>query len=246
MGLFDRAFRVLRANLNGVVSQAEDPEKMLEQTLLEMQDNLMQLRQAVAQAIATQKRTERQSAQAQTLAQEWYNRAELALQKSDEERARQALTQRQSYLESAYMMDAQIEQQRGIVAQMKDNMRQLEVKIAEAKTKKDMYVARARSAAASKRLQEMMATGGSMAVFDQMEQKVMELEAQSEALAELNTDPLERQFAALEGGSGAVDRELAAMKQRLDGQSSGQIACHPQPRDAVHSLESAPGRWLLR
>lgn len=220
MGLFDRAFRVLRANLNGVVSQAEDPEKMLEQTLLEMQDNLMQLRQAVAQAIATQKRTERQSAQAQTLAQEWYNRAELALQKSDEERARQALTQRQSYLESAYMMDAQIEQQRGIVAQMKDNMRQLEVKIAEAKTKKDMYVARARSAAASKRLQEMMATGGSMAVFDQMEQKVMELEAQSEALAELNTDPLERQFAALEGGSGAVDRELAAMKQRLDGQSS--------------------------
>lgn len=118
------------------------------------------------------------------------------------------------------MMDAQIEQQRGIVAQMKDNMRQLEVKIAEAKTKKDMYVARARSAAASKRLQEMMATGGSMAVFDQMEQKVMELEAQSEALAELNTDPLERQFAALEGGSGAVDRELAAMKQRLDGQSS--------------------------
>lgn len=82
MGLFDRAFRVLRANLNGVVSQAEDPEKMLEQTLLEMQDNLMQLRQAVAQAIATQKRTERQSAQAQTLAQEWYNRAELALQKA--------------------------------------------------------------------------------------------------------------------------------------------------------------------
>lgn len=221
MGLFDRAFRVLRANLNGVVSQAEDPEKMLEQTLLEMQDNLIQLRQAVAQAIATQKRTERQSAQAKTLAQEWYNRAELALQKSDEERARQALTQRQSYLESAQVMDAQIEQQQGIVAQMKDNMRQLEVKISEAKTKKDMFVARARSAAASKRLQEMMATGGSMAVFDQMEQKVTELEAQSEALAELNTDPLERQFAALEGGTGAVDRELAAMKQRLDGQSSG-------------------------
>lgn len=224
MGLFDRAFRALRANLNSAVSNAEDPERMLEQALLDMQDNLMQLRQAVAQAIATQKRTERQSAQAKTLAQEWYNRAELALQKNDDERARQALTQRQSYLESAQAMDAQIEQQRGVVTQMKTNMRQLEVKIAEAKTQKEMYVARARSAAASKRLQDMIATsnpGSTLAAFDQMEQKVLDLEAQAEAFADLNGDPLERRFAALEGG-GAVDRELAKMKQRLGGEAASE------------------------
>ncbi|NJL47319.1 MAG: PspA/IM30 family protein [Leptolyngbyaceae cyanobacterium SM2_5_2] len=223
MGLFDRAFRVIRANLSGVVNQAEDPEKVLEQAVMEMQENLIHLRQAVAQAIATQKRTERQSAQAKSTAQEWYNRAELALQKGEEDLARQALTRRQSYLDSAYTMDAQLGQHQEMVTKMKDNMRRLEVKIAEAKTQKDMYIARARSAEASQRIQEMLGgvgTGRSIAAFEQMEQRVMELEAHSEALEELSGDPLERQFAALEAGSTAVDAELAAMKTRLAGQKS--------------------------
>jgi phage shock protein A len=218
MGLFDRAFRTLRANLNGMVNQAEDPEKILDQALVDMEDNLLQLRQALAQTIATQKRTERQHSQAKATAQEWYNRAELALQKGDEATARQALTRRQSSLEAAQSMDQQLGQQRQIVGTMKDNMHRLEAKIAEAKTKKDLYIARARSAEASQRLQEMIGgvgAGGSLAAFDKMEQRVLDLEARSEALAELSGDPLERQFAALEGHQTPVDRELAAMKVRL-------------------------------
>lgn len=220
MGLFDRAFRTLRANLNGMVNQAEDPAKVLEQTLLDMEANLLQLRQAVAQAIATQKRTERQSAQAQATAQEWYHRAELALQKGEEDTARQALTRRQTSLETAQAMDVQLAQQRQVVALMKENMHRLESKIAEAKTKKDLYIARARSAEASQRLQEMIGgfgSGGAKAAFDQMEQQVLDLEARSEALQDLSGDPLERQFAALEGGPTPVERELDAMKARLGG-----------------------------
>lgn len=218
MGLFDRALRTLRANLNGLVQQAEDPEKILEQTLGEMEDNLLQLRQALAQAIATQKRTERQSAQAKATAQEWYNRAELALQKGEELSARQALTRRQTSLEAAQAMDNQLNQQRQVVATMKENMHRLEAKIAEAKTKKDLYIARARSAEASQRLQEMVGgLGGSTAALEQMEQRVLDLEAQSEALADLSGDPLERQFAALEESQTPVDRELEAMKARLEG-----------------------------
>lgn len=220
MGLFDRAWRVLRANLTSAVSQAEDPEKVLEQAMADMQANLIQLRQAVAQAIATQKRTERQSAQAKSTAQEWYNRAELALQKGDDDLARQALTRRQTYLESAQAMDAQIDQQSGVVTGLKENMRRLEAKIADARTKKDLYIARARSAEASQRIQDMLGqtgTGGSIAAFEQMEQRVIEMESKAEALEELSGDPLERQFAALEGGSTAVDSELAAMKNRLGG-----------------------------
>lgn len=218
MGLLDRALRSLRANLTGLVSEAEDPEKVLEQALAEMQSNLIQLRQAVAQAIATQKRTERQSAQAKTTAKEWYNRAELALQQGSEDLARQALARRQGYLESAQAMDTQLVEQQQVVDKLKTNMRRLEVKIAEAKTKKDMYIARARSAEASQRIQEMIgqtSTSGSMAAFERMEERVISLEAQSEALEELSGDPLERQFAALEGGSSPVDHELAAMKARL-------------------------------
>jgi len=226
MGLLDRAWRVIRANFSDAVSQAEDPEKVLEQALADMQANLIQLRQAVAQAIATQKRTERQNGQAQSMAQEWYNRAEMALQKGEEDLARQALSRRQTYLESAHTMTAQLNQQRDVVTQLKDNMRKLEAKIAEAKTKKDLYIARARSAEASQRIQEMLGSTGDtgMAAFNRMEERVLELEAQSEALAELNSgDPLEQQFAALEGSAqDAVDSELAAMKQRIVGPGGGQ------------------------
>ncbi len=222
MALFDRVWRVLRANLSSAVSQAEDPEKVLEQAMADMQGNLIQLRQAVAQAIATQKRTERQSAQAKLTAQEWYNRAELAIAKGEENLARQALTRRQTYLQSAQAMDAQLDQQRDVVSGLKDNMRRLEAKISDARTKKDLYIARARSAEASQRIQEMLGqtgTGGSIAAFERMEERVMNLEAQSEALEELSGDPLERQFAVLEGGSTAVDSELEAMKNRLAGNS---------------------------
>lgn len=136
MGLFDRLGRVVRANLNSLISQAEDPEKILEQTVLDMQDDLIKLRQAVAQAIATQKRTERQCAQAQTNAEEWYRRAQLALQKGDELLARDALSRRKALQETAQALQAQVTQQTGIVTQLKQNMRTLESKLAEAKTKK--------------------------------------------------------------------------------------------------------------
>jgi phage shock protein A len=219
MGLLDRLSRVIRANLGSLVNQAEDPEKILEQAVEEMQANLIQLRQAVAQAIATQKRTERQSEQAKATAQEWYNRAQLALQKGEDEMAREALTRRKAYTDTAAAMDAQILQQRDVVVKLKENMRLLETKLSEAKTKKDMYIARARSAAASQRLQEMIGqvgTPGAIAAFDRMEERVLELEARSEAIAELNAgDSLEQQFKALEQAPNEIDAEMAALRAKL-------------------------------
>lgn len=217
MGLFDRIARVIRANLNSLVGQAEDPEKILEQTVLDMQEDLIKLRQSVAQAIATQKRTERQATQSERTANEWYQRAQLALQKGDDSLAREALTRRKSYQETADALKGQLSQQNSVVAKLRQNMMTLESKISEAKTKKDMYIARARSAKASQQINDMMGrvgTGSAMAAFERMEEKVMQLEAQSEAIAELGTDDLEKQFAALEGG-GDIDEELAAMKAQL-------------------------------
>jgi phage shock protein A len=219
MGLFDRIMRVIRANLNSLVSSAEDPEKILEQAVLDMQEDLIQLRQAVAQAIATQKRTERQCSQAQTTADEWYRRAQLALQKGDEVLAREALTRRKSYQDTAEAMRSQIEQQSTIVTQLKQNMMKLESKISEAKTKKDLYIARARSAKASQQINDMMGrvgTGSAIAAFERMEEKVLQLEAQSEAVAELGTDDLEKRIAAL-GEADDVEAELAAMKNEITG-----------------------------
>lgn len=217
MGLFDRIWRVIRANLNALVGSAEDPEKILELSVMEMQEDLVQLRQAVAQAIATQKRSERQCAQAETTATEWYQRAQLALKKGEEKLAREALTRRKSYQETATAMKAQLEQQSIIVGKLKENMRALEGKIAEAKAKKDLYIARARSAKATEKLNEMLGnigTGSALSAFERMEEKVLQLEARSEAIAELGTSDLEKKFLSLESGSD-IDAELAAMKAQL-------------------------------
>lgn len=217
MGLIDRILRVFRANLNSLIGQAEDPEKVLEQAVEDMQQDLIQLRQAVAQAIATQKRTERQASQAQSTAQEWYNRAQLALNNGDENLAREALRRRQSYQETAKALTAQITQQKDVVNKLRENMRTLESKISEAKTKKDLYIARARSAQASQKINEMLGnvgTGSALSAFERMEEKVMQLEAQSEAIAELSSNDLEKRFTALEGNNN-VETELAAMKANL-------------------------------
>lgn len=93
----------------------------------------------------------------------------------------------------------------------------LESKISEAKTKKDMYIARARSAQASVRLNEMLGginTTNSLSAFERMEEKVLQLEAQSEVIAELGTDDLQKRFASL-ASDDDVDAELAAMKARI-------------------------------
>ena len=217
MGLFDRVGRVVRANLNSLVNQAEDPEKILEQVVLEMQNDLLQVKQAAAQAIATQRRTERQASQAQSRAEESYRRAQLAMQKGDETLARDALTRRQTCQDTANALQSQLQQQSTVVTQLKQNIAKLDSKLSEAKTKKDMYIARARSAKASQQLNEMLdrvGTSKAMAAFERMEEKVVQLEAQSEAIAELNTgDPIEQQFKALESGN--VDDELAALRAQL-------------------------------
>jgi phage shock protein A len=221
MGLFDRLWRLIRANVNDLVSKAEDPEKLLEQAILDMQEDLIQMRQAVAQAIATQKRTERQSSQASSTAEEWYRRAQLALQKGDDNLAREALTRRKSYQDTADAMKAQLDQQLVVVNQLKQNLMKLESKISEARTKKDLLIAKARSAKASQQINEMLGrttTGGAIDAMNRMEEKVLQLEAQAEAVADLGSDDLERRIASL-GEADDVEAELAALKTQMLGGS---------------------------
>lgn len=222
MGLFDRLSRVVRANVNDLVSKAEDPEKVLEQAVIDMQEDLVQLRQAVARSIATQKRTEQQYNKNQSEANSWQQRAQLALSKGDENLAREALVRKKSFSDTAASLKTQLDQQSNQVTSLKRNLIALESKISEAKTKKDMLRARANAAKANRQLQDSMnnlGTSSAMGAFERMEDKVMQLEAESETAAELGGTGIEEQFAALEAGSG-VDDELAAMKAQLSGTSA--------------------------
>ncbi|MBD2199231.1 MULTISPECIES: PspA/IM30 family protein [Calothrix] len=217
MEVMKRILRVVQANLNSFLNSTEDPEKVLEQTVMEMQENLMQLRRGVASAIAIQKRTERQAAAAESTAEEWYRRAQLALQQGNEALAKEALTKRRVYQETAKALLSQRIEQAEVVDKLKKDMRTLELKIAEAKTKKDLYIARARSAEASFKLQEMLSSvsaTSSLNAFERMEEKVLQLEAQSEVIAQLGGDELQKKFAALEA-TDDIDTELAAMKLQV-------------------------------
>ncbi|MCM0593344.1 MAG: PspA/IM30 family protein [Gloeotrichia echinulata IR180] len=214
MEVMKRIVRVIRANVNSLIASTEDPEKILEKTVLEMQENLLQLRRGVAQAIAIQKRTQRQATLGQSTAEEWYRRAQLALQQGNETLAREALTKRRVYQETATALFHQIDEQQELVTKLKKDMRTLELKIAEAKTKKDMYIARARSAEASFRLQELLSEvspTSSLNAFERMEAKVLQIEAKSEAMAQLSGDNLQQRITSLES-THDIDAELAAMK----------------------------------
>jgi phage shock protein A len=217
MGLFDRISRVVKANLNDMVSNAEDPEKMLEQSILEMQEDLVQLRQGVAQAIAAQKRTEQQYNQAQNEANKWQRNAQLALQKGDENLARQALERKKSFAETANTLKTNLEGQVGQIDTLKRSLIGLESKISEAKTKKDMLKARISAAKAQEQLQSTVGrigTSSAMAAFERMEEKVLLQEARAQSAQELAGADLESQFAQLEAGSD-VDDELAALKAQM-------------------------------
>jgi len=234
MSLFDRISRVIRANVNDLVSKAEDPEKVLEQAVIDMQEDLVKLRQAVARVIAEQKRSEQQYNLNQEEANKWQQRAQLALSKGDETLARDALVRKKNHADTAAIFKTQLEQQTAQVDTLKRSLVALESKIQEAKTKKTMLQARSQAAKATEELQKTignMSTGSATSAFERMENKVLQAEARSQAAGELAGTGLELQFAQLEG-AGEVDYELAQMKAAL--------ASSPEPQALPPATNTTP------
>jgi phage shock protein A len=244
MGLFDRISRILRANVNDWVSNAEDPEKILEQTIIDMQEDLVKLRQAAATAIATQKRTEQRYLQSQQEITAWQKRAELALQKGEENLAREALVRKKTHADAVINLKAQLDQQINQAETLKRSMVAVESKISEARAKKDMLKARYAAAKATEQIQSTLGqinTDSAMAAFDRMEEKVLQVEARSQAAAELAGEGLDSKFAQLE--SSDVDVELMQLKAQFLGsaiptdQAQLPAAEQSQPTNAVSEAD---------
>jgi len=217
MGIFGRMSDILKANINELIDKAEDPEKMMDQMIREMQEQLREAKIEVAKAIADEKRMEQQLKQNHVQVQSWESKAMLALKKGDENLATEALKQKKSYDQLVTSIQPQWEQQNQLSSKLKDSLRALESKIDEARRKKDILGARQKRAEAQKKIQEVM-TGlsdrSAFATFDRMEKKVMEVEAQADAAVELESVSLDDQFKALEAGSDVQD-ELAALKAKM-------------------------------
>jgi phage shock protein A len=200
MGWLDRLGRGMRSQINSSFAKNEDPEKLLEKAVMEMEGQLIELRRALAESIALLKSTERLAANQQQAAQKWYDRAKVALVQGNEAQARDALLQRQSYQARSRSLQEQIEQQNEAIAKLKQDLRKLEEKYTEVKTKKNLYLARLKAAIATQKIHEVSGVSrvDADSVFERVESKLLELEAEAELTAALKKDGLEDKFATLE------------------------------------------------
>jgi phage shock protein A len=175
--------------LNDLVRNAEDPEKMLEQSVIDMQEDLVQFRQAVARVIAEQKRTEQHYNQNLAETNKWQERGDLALSKGDENLAREAMTRKTSFTESASMYKAQLDQLTDQVDTFREHLISLECKISEVKTRKNMLQARAKTARAKQELQKTFSrldTNNPMGAFERLKRKAQGMETRSQAMGQIN------------------------------------------------------------
>ncbi|HZS02557.1 MAG TPA: PspA/IM30 family protein [Chloroflexota bacterium] len=226
MGMLDRVSTILRANINDLLDRAEDPEKMIRQLLQDMENQLIQVKTQVAAAIADEQRLKERWQQNQQLADEWQRKAELAVQKGSDDLAKEALSRRNAYQETAVGFKQQYEDQAQQVEQLKDALDRLESKIQEARTKKDLLIARSRRADAERQIHETMArvdTTGVMGGFERMEEKVRTKEARAKAVSDLDRDTVDERFKQLEQQD-QLDTQLQELKAKLgSGQPPAQL-----------------------
>lgn len=221
MGIFARLAQLIKSNLNDLISSSEDPEKMLNQVVLDMNTQLIEAKKQVAASIADEKRLMKQMEQEMASATEWERRAMMALKAGNEELAKDALARKKEHDSLATAYKEQWEKQKAAVDQLKRALRMLNDKIEEAKRKKNVLIARKKRAEAQKAIQETMSglkDQSAFETFDRMAQKVDQLEAEAEAGAELSEeytgDVLASKFKDLEKSSEA-DEELLALKRKM-------------------------------
>jgi phage shock protein A len=221
MGFLSRIARLIKANLNAMISGAEDPEKVLNQIILDMSEQLLEARKQVAIAIADEKRLGKQLEDEAGRVKEWERRAMLAVKAGDDALAREALTRKKQYEDLIAQYQGQWQKQKASVDQLKLALRALNNKIEEAKRKKSLLIARQKRAEAQARIQETLSglkSTSAFEAFDQMASKIEQMEAQAEAHAELaeeyTGDALAQKFGTLEATSGA-DEELLRLKRQM-------------------------------
>jgi len=221
MAILDRIAMVIRSNLNALINQAEDPEKMLDQIIIDMRQQLLEAKREVAVAIADEKRLAAQVEAGLAQVREWDRRAELAVQRGEDDLAREALRRKAEQQQLAAGYQSQWEAQQTSTTSLKQALRALSEKIDEAARKKNLLVARQKRAEAQKHIHEVM-TGlsdtSAFEAFDRMAERVDQVEAQAAATVELSQElsgeTMEQRFRALEG-SADVEQELQALKARV-------------------------------
>ncbi len=238
MGIFERIVTVVKSNINDMISKSEDPKKMLEQIILDMNEKLIQAKQKVAHSIADEKKLKKAYIEANTEASSWEKRAVLAVNKDNDGLAMEALKKQESAENTALQYQQQWRAQKDAVDKLKMALQGLNDKIQEARRKKNLLIARQKRAEAQSKISQTMASLSDSSAFDsfsRMEAKVDEIEAKAEAENELSKtlsgSSLDDKFKALEFESN-TENKLANLKLEND----------PVINDKLASLKTKMGK----
>ena len=216
MGVFDRISRMIRSNISELLDRAEDPEKMLQQIMADMQQDLREAKLQVVAAIRDQKKLETQYRANLVMADKWEKRAILAVEAGDDVPAKEALRRKRTFDRLAQGYKEQLDEQVRSIQLLKTSLAALEAKIEEARRRKDILIARQKRAQAQKTISETMSgisKSSAFASLERMEGRIRAAEEHAEALAEVEVDSLEARFAAL--GDDDIDGELAKLKAKV-------------------------------
>ena len=218
MGILDRVSQLVRANVNAMLDTAEDPEKMINQILRDMQENIGEARQAVASMIAQEKELEIDLAQTRKLASEWQSKAERAVTAGKDDLAREALRRKKDNDENSNVYQQQLAVQEQAVEKLKQQLQALEAKYQSTLSQRDTLITRHRRAEAQKKVAGQLQTFSPMdpsGDLERLDRKIRSAEAQAAAQIEINDTSFDAQFRELDYDA-TVEDELAALKASMN------------------------------
>ncbi|WP_047150544.1 PspA/IM30 family protein [Aneurinibacillus tyrosinisolvens] len=218
MSIFRRLRDVTMASINDLIDKSEDPVKMLNQYLRDMEQDIADAEVAVARQIAVEKKMRQQYEDALEMAERREAQAIKALEAGDEELARRALVDKKEHQQKSDDFKLQYDNAKSNADHLRKQLGEMKDEFQKMKNKKDMLVARAEAAKAQKQINQAMSGFGkdnAAKGFDRMSERVMQLEAEAEASEELKgrNRSLDEELEAI--GKDDVDEELAALKARI-------------------------------
>ena len=224
MGFFSRLKSLISSNVNEMISNAEKPEKMLNQLITEMQGQLLESKKSVAMAIADEKKLERELVIQKNQSEEWERKAMVAVKAGKDDLAKEALLRKQEHDNAYAEYSNQFELQKESVDSLKESLKELQNKIDEAQRKKNLLIARAKRAEAQQKIQDTITNVGvnrnAFDAFDRMAEKVDHMEAQVEATKELDKlgkkSNLEKRFSELENSDSSAELLLEDLKKKMN------------------------------